>query len=173
MSGDRLKNKRVVITSADSFMGPAIAELFTAEGAEVQTDNSDLTGPDDAARLVSRAGRIDVLVANFDVPADRAKTVDIRTTSRTRPTTRSRCSRTPASRNVFNTRCLLVESAIQPRLPNSRCFLLAMTRRSSTAKSSAKTAAGASASCAAATQPARSGAITCSANLSADSGDDG
>ena len=38
----RLLNKRVLITQADDYMGPATEELFAAEGAIVTTDTSDL-----------------------------------------------------------------------------------------------------------------------------------
>ena len=31
---DRLKNKRVLLTQADDFMGPITAEVFTEEGAK-------------------------------------------------------------------------------------------------------------------------------------------
>ena len=33
--GDRLVGKRVLVTSCDSYMGPPIATLFRAEGADV------------------------------------------------------------------------------------------------------------------------------------------
>jgi NAD(P)-dependent dehydrogenase (short-subunit alcohol dehydrogenase family) len=41
MSG-RIEGKRVLVTQAADYMGPATAELFTAEGAQVTTDTSDL-----------------------------------------------------------------------------------------------------------------------------------
>lgn len=74
---DRLADRRVLITSADSYMGPAIAELFTAEGADVLADNGALIGPDEPAALIESAGDIDILVANLDVPASNAKVVAI------------------------------------------------------------------------------------------------
>lgn len=64
----RLESQRVLITHADRYLGPPVAELFAAEGAEVIADTGDLTGPDDPARLVSETGRVDVLVANFAGP---------------------------------------------------------------------------------------------------------
>ena len=39
----RLAGKRVVITQADDYMGPATADLFTEEGATVIADTRDLT----------------------------------------------------------------------------------------------------------------------------------
>ncbi len=74
---DRLKNKRVLITSATTYMGPAIAELFVAEGAEVLADNGALLGPDEPAELVDRAGDIDVVIANLDLPASNSRVVEI------------------------------------------------------------------------------------------------
>ena len=39
----RLQGKRVLVTQADDYMGPATVELFSSEGAEVMADTSDLT----------------------------------------------------------------------------------------------------------------------------------
>lgn len=61
----RLANRHVVVTQAGDFMGPAVCELFTAEGALVTADKSDLTRPDAAKDLITRAGHIDVLVVNL------------------------------------------------------------------------------------------------------------
>ncbi|MEL7155848.1 MAG: SDR family oxidoreductase [Actinomycetota bacterium] len=77
MSNDRLAGKRVLITSAETYMGPPIAELFRAEGAEVLTDTGDLRRPDEPAALVEGAGELDVLVANLDLAAANPKVVDI------------------------------------------------------------------------------------------------
>ncbi len=74
---DRLSGLRVLVTSADTYMGPPIVELFGAEGAEVIADNDPLTEPDAPAALVARSGELDVVVANLDLAAYGAKTVDI------------------------------------------------------------------------------------------------
>lgn len=74
---ERLADKRILITSATTYMGPAIAELFTTEGANVIADDGDLLGPSEPAELVETAGDIDVLIANLDVPASNAKVVAI------------------------------------------------------------------------------------------------
>ena len=58
-------------------MGPAINELFTAEGAHVIADTGALLGPHEPSELIGNAGAIDVLVANLDVPASNAKVVAI------------------------------------------------------------------------------------------------
>jgi 2-keto-3-deoxy-L-fuconate dehydrogenase len=60
MSG-RLEGKRVLVTSADRYLGPPIVELFSGEGAEVTADTSDYTKPGEVERVVTHTGRIDVL----------------------------------------------------------------------------------------------------------------
>lgn len=76
MSG-RLDGKRVLVTSAESYMGPPIVELFRAEGAEVIVDSSPLLDPAEPADLVARAGEIDALIANLDLAAYGARVRDI------------------------------------------------------------------------------------------------
>jgi NAD(P)-dependent dehydrogenase (short-subunit alcohol dehydrogenase family) len=68
--GSRLDDKRILITQADDYMGPAFIPAFQAEGARVIEDRSDLTAPEAAAQVVAAAGDIDVLVANLATPAD-------------------------------------------------------------------------------------------------------
>lgn len=67
MSG-RIEGKRVLVTQAADYMGPATAELFTAEGAQVTTDTSDLTQAGRCEALVESCGEIDILVANLASP---------------------------------------------------------------------------------------------------------
>jgi len=74
---ERLATKRILITSASTYMGPAIERLFTAEGADVLADEGALLGPEEPSELLDNAGEIDVLVANLDVPASNAKVVAI------------------------------------------------------------------------------------------------
>ena len=64
-SGNRLGGKRVVITQADDYMGPATAELFAEEGASIISDTRDLTRPGACEALIEEAGRVDVLIANL------------------------------------------------------------------------------------------------------------
>jgi 2-keto-3-deoxy-L-fuconate dehydrogenase len=66
--GTRLTGKRAFVTSADRYMGPAIAELFAAEGAEVIGNSDDLRSPSSPDAVISEAGRIDVLVVNLAEP---------------------------------------------------------------------------------------------------------
>jgi 2-keto-3-deoxy-L-fuconate dehydrogenase len=77
MATDRLQGKRALITAASTYMGPAITQLFEAEGAEVLADHDPLIEPDAADRLVAQSGRLDIVVANLDLPAYGAATVDI------------------------------------------------------------------------------------------------
>jgi NAD(P)-dependent dehydrogenase (short-subunit alcohol dehydrogenase family) len=61
----QLTGKRVVVTDADDFMGPAIVKVFGDEGAEVIADTSDMRDADAPKRVIDVAGRVDVLVANL------------------------------------------------------------------------------------------------------------
>jgi 2-keto-3-deoxy-L-fuconate dehydrogenase len=65
----RLEGKRVLVTQAAEYMGPAVIELFREHGAEVIADESDLTEPGVAQGIVDAAGHIDVLVANLAADA--------------------------------------------------------------------------------------------------------
>ncbi len=80
MSTQRLAGKRILVTSADTYMCPPIAQLFAAEGADLVVDTDPLTDPDAPAALVASAngaGPLDAIVANLDRAAYGAKTVDI------------------------------------------------------------------------------------------------
>lgn len=72
----QLDGRRVLITQADTFMGPALCEVFAEHGAEVVADTRSLIEPDAPAALVAAAGRVDVLVANLAVPAPVTPAVD-------------------------------------------------------------------------------------------------
>ena len=69
MSSNNLKGKRILVTQADTFMGPKLCEVFAEMGAEVIGDNQLLTDPALPARIIEAAGTIDVLVVNLAVPA--------------------------------------------------------------------------------------------------------
>lgn len=73
----RLADRRVLVTCADTYMGPPIVELFRAERADVVADTDPLTDPVAAGELIERVGDIDVLVANLDLPAYTARVADI------------------------------------------------------------------------------------------------
>lgn len=63
-----LVGKRVLVTSAATYMGPAIVELFTEEGADVVADEGRYLRPGEAEAAIAAAGRLDVLVANLAAP---------------------------------------------------------------------------------------------------------
>ena len=75
--GERLADKRVVVTSCDSYMGPPIVELFRNEGADVVADAGALIEPHEPDELITQASDIDVLVANLDLAAYAARVCDI------------------------------------------------------------------------------------------------
>lgn len=72
-----LTAKRILVTHADSFMGPAICRNLTAKGAEVLASNATLTTPDEAAELILSSGRVDILVANLSITAPTTPATDI------------------------------------------------------------------------------------------------
>lgn len=74
---DTLTGKRVLITQAAEFMGPALCEVFAEQGAEVVASAADLAGAGAAADVVAEAGRIDVLVANLAMTAPATAAVDV------------------------------------------------------------------------------------------------
>ena len=63
--GTRLEGKRVLITEADRYMGPDIAKLFEAEGAEVIADTTDLSEDGAVESVLESAGDFDILIANL------------------------------------------------------------------------------------------------------------
>ena len=69
MSATNLRGKRVLVTQADAFMGPALCEVFAEHGAAVVADTRELIDPEAPARIVAEAGTIDALVANMAWPA--------------------------------------------------------------------------------------------------------
>ena len=73
-----LQGRRVLITQAGDFMGPALARVFTALGAVVLADARPL-GDDRsmAARVVDEAGVIDVLIAHLALPAPSTAVGDV------------------------------------------------------------------------------------------------
>ncbi|MCW5626467.1 MAG: SDR family oxidoreductase [Burkholderiales bacterium] len=73
----RLDGKRVLLTQAADFMGPALQAVFTELGADVIADRSPLDAPDAATRVVTAAGRVDALVLNLAVPAPSTPATDV------------------------------------------------------------------------------------------------
>jgi len=62
------KNKTVLVTSADRYMGPVIASRFADEGADVIRHEDRLLDQKSVDKLAKKAGNIDVLIANFAEP---------------------------------------------------------------------------------------------------------
>ena len=60
----RLEGKRVVITQARDFMGPALVRQFEHEGAIVFADDRDLRREGSSETAIWAAGHVDILVAN-------------------------------------------------------------------------------------------------------------
>ena len=72
-----LQGLRILLTQADTFMGPALQRTLTAAGADVQADTRDPAPPEAAAQIVAAAGEIDVLVAHLAVPAPTTAVADV------------------------------------------------------------------------------------------------
>ncbi len=65
-----LHGQRVLITQADTFMGPTLAQVFSAQGATVIADARPLADdPAAAAAAVADAGQVDVLLLHLAIPA--------------------------------------------------------------------------------------------------------
>jgi NAD(P)-dependent dehydrogenase (short-subunit alcohol dehydrogenase family) len=69
----RLEGKRILVTQADEYMGPAITSMFKQHGAEVLADFSDLREPAAARQVIEDAGHIDILIANLAANANFGK----------------------------------------------------------------------------------------------------
>jgi NAD(P)-dependent dehydrogenase (short-subunit alcohol dehydrogenase family) len=70
MISTRLDGKRVLLTQANDFMGPALIEVFGRLGAEVIADNRTLADdPALPAAIVAEAGQVDVLLVHLALPA--------------------------------------------------------------------------------------------------------
>lgn len=71
-----LRGKRVLITHADAFMGPALCEVFAEYGASVIESTVAMTQADEPAAVVAAAGHIDILVANLSFPAPGSSAIE-------------------------------------------------------------------------------------------------
>jgi 2-keto-3-deoxy-L-fuconate dehydrogenase len=76
-----LTGKRVLITQASEFMGPALCEVLAEQGAEVVASTADLAPPEATAQVVAHAvkdaGPIDVLVVNLAYRAPTTPAVEV------------------------------------------------------------------------------------------------
>ena len=64
-----LAGKRILVTQASSFMGPALCEVLAEHGAMVIANTDLLTEPGAAEAMVKAAGVVDVLVVNLAIAA--------------------------------------------------------------------------------------------------------
>ena len=71
-----LAGKRVLITQAEAFMGPALCEVFAEQGAQVVRSDATFADLEAAQRLANQAGEIDVLVANLAIVAPSTPSTD-------------------------------------------------------------------------------------------------
>jgi 2-keto-3-deoxy-L-fuconate dehydrogenase len=69
MAFDSLAGKRVLITQADVFMGPALCEVFAEHGAHVIADTSSLIQSEAPAKVVAATGEVDILIVNLAIKA--------------------------------------------------------------------------------------------------------
>ena len=69
MTLNSLAGKRVLITQADAFMGPALCEVFAEHGAHVIADTSSLIESQVPAKVVAAAGNVDILIVNLAIKA--------------------------------------------------------------------------------------------------------
>lgn len=75
-----LVGRRVLVTSATDFMGPALAEAFTTAGCQVVADTRSLLDADAPGRAVADAaadGPLDVLVANLGAHNEQSPATEI------------------------------------------------------------------------------------------------
>ena len=72
-----LRNRRILVTQSDDFMGPAICAFLAEQGAEVIADASVLRAPGAARAVVERAGAIDALVINLALPAPSTRLAEV------------------------------------------------------------------------------------------------
>ncbi len=75
--GESLRGRRVLVTQAGEFMGPALCAAFRAHGAAVSADPGSLLAPERPAELVEEVGRVDVLVANLACAAPVTMAADV------------------------------------------------------------------------------------------------
>ena len=73
-----LAGRRILVTQADAFMGPALCQVLAEQGAEVVASAQALLEPAAPAQVVREAGRIDALVVNlaFEAASTPAHRVD-------------------------------------------------------------------------------------------------
>ena len=74
---NNLRNKRILVTQANDFMGPVLCEVLAEYGATVVASTASLTAESAASQVVESAGEFDVLVANLAFPAPSTPATDV------------------------------------------------------------------------------------------------
>ena len=69
MSEPMLFGKRVLVTHAGAFMGPALCDVLAKHGAVVLRNDDPLLDPAAPAAVVQSAGHVDILIANLAITA--------------------------------------------------------------------------------------------------------
>jgi NAD(P)-dependent dehydrogenase (short-subunit alcohol dehydrogenase family) len=78
MKTTSLEGKRVLLTQANEFMGPALKQTFESLGAQVMADERVLAfEPELPFEMVRNAGHVDVLLLHLALPAPMTPAVDI------------------------------------------------------------------------------------------------
>jgi len=77
MTAFNLNGKRILVTQADTFMGPVLGEVLAELGAEVIADKSLLQTDAEVAAMLQAAGQIDALIINLAVPAPSTPAVQV------------------------------------------------------------------------------------------------
>lgn len=72
-----LLGKRILVTQATQFMGPAICSVFAEQGADVVQSDMELSTPGHAETAVQEAGEFDVLVVNLSILAPSTPAADV------------------------------------------------------------------------------------------------
>jgi hypothetical protein len=73
-----LRDRRILVTQADAFMGPALCRVLSALGAVVLPDTNPLADdPRLPGSIVDAAGHVDVLIAHLAVPAPSTPVGDV------------------------------------------------------------------------------------------------
>jgi NAD(P)-dependent dehydrogenase (short-subunit alcohol dehydrogenase family) len=72
-----LAGKRVLLTQASDFMGPALAEVFRECGADVIAADGPITDLEYPQQLIDVSGEIDVLLLNLGVPAPTSPAAEV------------------------------------------------------------------------------------------------
>lgn len=77
MESGILTGKRILVTHAERFMGPALVDEFSRQDATVIADNDDLRNAAAVEDVIARAGAIDVLVVNLAIAAPTSRVTEV------------------------------------------------------------------------------------------------